>query len=85
MPGPGKALSLSNNDTAFVPQGHPHRFLNLSTTEMAMIWVYAGNEPERTLVSSEYCDGTWAWPGASRTCMRSRRNDLRVLRLIASP
>jgi mannose-6-phosphate isomerase-like protein (cupin superfamily) len=59
----GRRYQLSNNDTAFVPQGHPHRFLNLSTTKMAMIWVYAGNEPERTLVSSEYCDGTWEWSG----------------------
>lgn len=58
----GKRYQLRNHDTAFVPQGRPHRFLNLSKTPMAMIWVYAGNEPERTVMSPEYCDGTRVWP-----------------------
>ncbi len=49
-------------DTAFVPEGRPHRFLNLSNAPMAMVWVYAGSEPGRTLVESGYCDGTLAWP-----------------------
>lgn len=57
----GNRYQLSNCDTAFVPEGRPHRFLNLSDGHMAMIWVYAGSEPERTLVSPEYCDGTWSW------------------------
>lgn len=65
----GNRYQLGNCDTAFVPEGRPHRFLNLSNSHMAMIWVYAGSEPERTLVSPEYCDGTWAWepPQASKT------------------
>jgi hypothetical protein len=29
---------------------------------MAMIWVYAGTEPERSLVRPAYCDGTLVWP-----------------------
>lgn len=57
----GNRYVLSNCDTALIPEGRPHRFLNLSNGHMAMIWVYAGSEPERTLVSAEYCDGTWAW------------------------
>jgi putative monooxygenase len=60
----GNRYRLSGCDTAFVPEGRPHRFLNLSDAPMAMVWVYAGNEPERTLVSAGYCDGALVWPGA---------------------
>jgi putative monooxygenase len=59
----GNRYRLSGCDTAFVPEGQPHRFLNLSDAPMAMIWVYAGDEPERTVVNAEYCDGALAWPG----------------------
>jgi quercetin dioxygenase-like cupin family protein len=59
----GNRYQLSGYDTAFVPVGKPHRFINESETEMAMIWVYAGSEPERTLVEPEYCIGSLAWPG----------------------
>lgn len=59
----GKQYSLSDCDTAFIPEGRPHRFLNHSNSAMAMIWVYASTEPERILVESAYCDGTLAWPG----------------------
>ncbi|MFY9911628.1 MAG: cupin domain-containing protein, partial [Candidatus Sulfotelmatobacter sp.] len=38
----GSHYSLSNCDTAVVPEGRPHRFLNLSASPMAMLWVYAG-------------------------------------------
>jgi quercetin dioxygenase-like cupin family protein len=61
----GNRYLLSNCDTAFVPEGRPHRFLNLSDAPMAMIWVYAGNEPERVLIGPEYCDGSVVWPGSS--------------------
>ena len=59
----GNRYRLSGCDTAFVPQGRPHRFLNQSDSPMAMLWVYAGSEPERTLVNASYCDGTMAWTG----------------------
>jgi mannose-6-phosphate isomerase-like protein (cupin superfamily) len=59
----GNRYHLNGYDTAFVPQGRPHRFLNYSSSSMAMIWVYAGSEPERTLVSPAYCDGSLVWPG----------------------
>jgi quercetin dioxygenase-like cupin family protein len=53
----GKRYLLSDCDTGFVPQGRPHRFLNESLDVMAMIWVYAGSEPERTIVDTGYCTG----------------------------
>ena len=59
----GNHYQVSGYDTAFVPVGKPHRFINKTDTEMAMIWVYAGSEPERTLVEPEYCVGTLHWPG----------------------
>jgi len=61
----GNRYQLSGCDTAFVPEGLPHRFINQSDDPMAMIWVYASTEPERTLVEAAYCDGTLAWPGPS--------------------
>jgi quercetin dioxygenase-like cupin family protein len=60
----GRTYTLADYDTAFVPQGRPHRFLNGSTNIMAMFWVYAGSEPERTLVLSGLCDGNVKWPGS---------------------
>jgi mannose-6-phosphate isomerase-like protein (cupin superfamily) len=59
----GNRYSLAGYDTAFVPEGRPHRFLNRSTSPMAMVWVYAGSEPERTIVNSSYCDGSLVWSG----------------------
>jgi putative monooxygenase len=58
----GNRYMVGGYDTAFVPEGRPHRFLNHSNAPMAMVWVYAGSEPGRTLVESGYCDGTLAWP-----------------------
>jgi quercetin dioxygenase-like cupin family protein len=57
----GNRYTVSGYDTAFVPEGRPHRFLNQSNAPMAMIWVYAGSEPGRTLVEAGYCDGTLPW------------------------
>jgi quercetin dioxygenase-like cupin family protein len=62
----GSHYLLSGYDTAFVPRGRPHRFLNHSNFPMAMVWVYAGSEPDRKLVSASYCDGTIPWPGTAR-------------------
>lgn len=56
----GKEYTLSDCDTACVPQGRPHRFTNRSDQPMAMIWVYAGDEPDRTLVDPGYCEGRLA-------------------------
>jgi quercetin dioxygenase-like cupin family protein len=51
----GRRYQLSGCDTAFVPQGKPHRFVNESGGVMAMIWVYAGSEPSRSIVNVERC------------------------------
>lgn len=57
----GRRYNLSGYDTAFVPRGKPHRFLNESDDAMAMIWVYAGSEPSRSIVDVEYCVGSRPW------------------------
>ena len=59
----GNRYVLENCDTAHVPEGLPHRFLNQTDEPMAMIWVYAGDEPERQLVDAAYCTGALAWKG----------------------
>lgn len=60
----GRRYRLSSCDTAFVPEGQPHRFLNHSSAPMAMVWVYAGDEPERTIIDARYCEGALIWsPG----------------------
>jgi quercetin dioxygenase-like cupin family protein len=59
----GRRYELSGYDTAFIPRGLPHRFLNLSDQEMSMVWVYAGSEPDRQVVQSNYCSGELAWLG----------------------
>lgn len=58
----GARYELSAYDTAFVPQGRPHRFLNDSDDLMAMIWVYAGDEPDRRIVNASYCSGDLVLP-----------------------
>jgi len=57
----GRSYSVGNYDTAMVPTGLPHRFLNEGSEPMAMIWVYAGDEPERTIVEAGYCEGSLKW------------------------
>jgi quercetin dioxygenase-like cupin family protein len=59
----GRPHVLSHCATAYVPEGLPHRFLNESSEDMAMIWVYAGPEPDRQIVDNGYCSGALAWPG----------------------
>lgn len=53
----GRQYRLTGCDTAFVPRGRPHRFLNESGKPMAMVWVYSGSEPTRTVLDSGYCTG----------------------------
>lgn len=62
----GREYKLSGYDTAFVPEGRAHRFFNVSEEPMAMIWVYAGDEPDRTLVDAGYCSGSLSNSGDSR-------------------
>jgi len=61
----GRRYELGACDTAYIPKGIPHRFLNQSASEMSMIWVYAADEPDRRIVNAKYCSGELAWPGAA--------------------
>jgi quercetin dioxygenase-like cupin family protein len=66
----GKRYELSDCDTAFIPRGIPHRFLNESDDEMAMVWVYAGSEPDRSIVDARYCSGELRWTGTNQAIER---------------
>lgn len=54
----GREFKLSGNDTACIPRGRPHRFINRSNEPMAMIWVYAEDEPDRELLEQRCCEDT---------------------------
>lgn len=51
----GNRYELSDNATALVPQGRCHYFINLTDKPMAMIWVYAGDMPDRIVLEESYC------------------------------
>lgn len=51
----GERHELSGNATALVPQGRCHYFINLTLEPMAMIWVYAGDKPDRIVMDETYC------------------------------
>jgi quercetin dioxygenase-like cupin family protein len=51
----GNEYQLSNNATALVPEGRCHYFINPGPDPMAMIWVYAGDMPDRILVDEVFC------------------------------
>ena len=45
----GTEYELANLDTAGIPNGRPHRFVNRSEQPMEFIWIYAADEYDRTL------------------------------------
>jgi quercetin dioxygenase-like cupin family protein len=51
----GRRHELSGCATAMVPQGRCHYFINLTLEPMAMIWVYAGDMPDRIVVDESFC------------------------------
>jgi quercetin dioxygenase-like cupin family protein len=51
----GRRYELSANATALVPQGRCHYFINLTLEPMAMIWVYAGDRPDRIVMEETFC------------------------------
>jgi quercetin dioxygenase-like cupin family protein len=51
----GRQYELADNATALVPRGRCHYFINQSDQPMAMIWVYAGNMPDRIVMDEAYC------------------------------
>ncbi len=56
----GRQYLLSKCTTAMVPRGRVHYFINNSSDQMEMIWVYAGPMPERIVMvpgfQRERCD-----------------------------
>jgi quercetin dioxygenase-like cupin family protein len=51
----GRRHELSGCATAMVPQGRCHYFINLGSVPMAMVWVYAGDMPDRIVVDEALC------------------------------
>jgi quercetin dioxygenase-like cupin family protein len=51
----GRRHELGGFATAMVPQGRCHYFINLTLEPMAMIWVYAGDMPDRIVVGEHLC------------------------------
>jgi quercetin dioxygenase-like cupin family protein len=51
----GQRHELSGHATALVPQGRCHYFINLTLEPMAMIWVYAGDRPDRIVMTESFC------------------------------
>lgn len=50
----GRQYSLSDGATAMVPRGRVHYFINNSSDQMEMIWVYAGPMPERIVIAAGF-------------------------------
>lgn len=48
----GESHRLKPFDTTFVPTGVSHRFANLGSGVMRILWVYAGNHVTRTLTET---------------------------------
>jgi len=51
----GRRHDLSGNSTALVPEGCCHYFINLTLEVMTMVWVYAGDKPDRIVVDETFC------------------------------
>jgi quercetin dioxygenase-like cupin family protein len=51
----GHRHELAGFATAMVPQGRCHYFINLTLEPMAMVWVYAGDMPDRIVVDEHLC------------------------------
>lgn len=51
----GRRHELAGLATAMVPQGRCHYFINLTLEPMAMVWVYAGDMPDRIVMGEHFC------------------------------
>ena len=51
----GRKYSLSDCATALAPRGRCHYFINDTDHPMAMIWVYAGDLPQRYVLDQKCC------------------------------
>lgn len=48
----GKLYPMSQYDTTFVPANVPHRFLNQSDRQMAILWTYGSGQVTRTFAET---------------------------------
>ncbi|HLQ32254.1 MAG TPA: cupin domain-containing protein [Chloroflexota bacterium] len=48
----GQVREMAPNDTTWVPAGVVHRFLNLGSAPMRILWTYASTEATRTIAST---------------------------------
>jgi mannose-6-phosphate isomerase-like protein (cupin superfamily) len=51
----GRRYELAGFATAMVPEGRCHYFINLAFEPMAMVWVYAGDMPDRIVMEERFC------------------------------
>jgi quercetin dioxygenase-like cupin family protein len=51
----GRRHEMAGLATAMVPQGRCHYFINLTLEPTAMIWVYAGDMPDRIVMDEHLC------------------------------
>jgi quercetin dioxygenase-like cupin family protein len=51
----GRRHELADLATAMVPRGRCHYFINLTLEPMAMVWVYAGDRPDRIVMDEHLC------------------------------
>jgi mannose-6-phosphate isomerase-like protein (cupin superfamily) len=51
----GRRHEFLGNATALIPQGRCHYFINLTLEPMAMLWVYAGDKPDRIVMDEANC------------------------------
>jgi HTH-type transcriptional repressor of puuD len=48
----GERFRLKAQDTTFISAGKPHRFVNVGSTEMTILWIYGAREVTRTFVET---------------------------------
>ena len=45
-------FAMSPNDTTLVPAGVVHRFVNIGTNTMRILWIYGSTVPTRTIAAT---------------------------------